>query len=325
VAQRPDAERELLDRSRRVRDLLRGRAERLHRLDPRETPGLPGGSEGEQAWGGTGGPKRWSRAQVERLGALLGARQERLYARAKAGVDHRRVLLVLQALDCGGKDGTIRSVVGAVNPLGVQQRAFGPPTAKEHAQHFLWRISRVLPPAGYIGVFNRSHYEDVLVVRVRELASEKVWRRRYDEINAFEEALVRDGLTLVKVMLHISYAEQGKRLRARLDDPSKRWKFNPGDLDDRAHWTDYQHAYADVLDRCSSAAPWYVVPADRKWYRNWAVANLLLAHLEDLDLRYPEVEFPLDELRAKIDTPLAGQANPRKNSLSGHLQRRPTP
>jgi PPK2 family polyphosphate:nucleotide phosphotransferase len=239
------------------------------------------------------------------LGRLLGERQERLYARAKAGVDRRRVLLVLQALDCGGKDGTIRSVVGALDPLGVQQRAFGPPTAQERSHHFLWRITQALPPVGYIGVFNRSHYEDVLVARVRELVPAAVWRRRYDEINAFEQALVADGVTLVKVMLHISYAEQGERLLSRLADPSKRWKFNPADLEDRVRWDEYQRAYGDVLDRCSAAARWYVVPADRKWYRNWAVANLLLAHLDDLDLTYPEVDLPVDELRARIATTVA--------------------
>jgi PPK2 family polyphosphate:nucleotide phosphotransferase len=303
-----DDERQLLTRARRVGRLLRARAADLRGLDPRATPGLPRQRPGDD-------PKLWSRAAVERLGRLLGERQERLYARGAVGVDRRRVLLVLQAVDCGGKDGTIRSVVGALDPLGVQQRAFGPPTAEERGHHFLWRIDQALPTVGYIGVFNRSHYEDVLVARVRELVPPAVWRRRYDEINAFEEALVADGITLIKVMLHISYSEQGERLLARLADPSKRWKFNPGDLEDRARWDEYQRAYGDVLDRCSAAAPWYVVPADRKWYRNWAVANLLLAHLNDLDLTYPEVELPVDELRARIATsvaasrPVPGKAN----------------
>ncbi len=287
-----DGERELLARAQQVRTLLRGRSEHLRR-DPRATPGLPHQRDSD-------GTKDWSRSEVARLGVLLAARQERLFARAKAGEGRHRVLLVLQALDCGGKDGTIRSVVGALDPLGVQQWAFGAPTEEELSHHFLWRISRALPAAGYIGVFNRSHYEDVLVVRVRGLLPEAVWRRRFDEINAFEEALVADGMTLVKVMLQISYAEQGVRLRSRLDDPTKRWKFNPGDLEDRAHWDDYQQAYGDVLDRCSVAAPWYVVPADRKWYRNWAVANVLLAHLEELRLSYPRVELPVDELLARM-------------------------
>ncbi len=290
------AERAALDRARRVRRLLRAGAEGLRRIDPASTPGLPR-DRGDRD---SGGPKSWSRAEVQRLGGLLSERQERLFARGKAGVDRRRVLLVLQALDCGGKDGTIRSVVGALDPLGVQQRAFGAPTTEELGQHYLWRISQALPPAGYIGVFNRSHYEDVLAVRVRELVPERVWRRRYDEINEFEHALVADGLILVKVMLHISYAEQGRRLLDRLDDPTQRWKFNAGDLEDRRRWDDYQRAYGDVLDRCGAAAPWYVVPADRKWYRNWAVANILLASLEEMDLSYPEVALPLDELRAEI-------------------------
>jgi PPK2 family polyphosphate:nucleotide phosphotransferase len=307
----PDGDKELIDRARTVRSLLTAGAGVLRTLDPRETPGLP--DELARASAGTRtaplGRKEWSRAQVTRLGGLLAEQQERLFARAKTGVDRRRVLLVLQALDCGGKDGTIRSVVGALDPLGVQQRAFGPPTGEERAQHFLWRISRALPPAGYIGVFNRSHYEDVLVVRVRGLVPEAVWRRRYDEINAFEAALVADGTTVVKVMLHISYAEQGERLLARLEDPTKRWKFNAGDLDDRAHWAEYQQAYTDALDRCSAAAPWYVVPADRKWYRNWAVANLLLAHLEELDLTFPQVDLPLARLRAEIKAAGGAQAN----------------
>jgi PPK2 family polyphosphate:nucleotide phosphotransferase len=288
---RAEAERALIDRARRVRRLLA--AGDLSRVDPGATPGLPRLA--------ADGHKQWSRNQVQRLGVLLAERQNCLYARAKAGVDRRRVLLVLQALDCGGKDGTIRSVVGVLDPLGVQQRAFGPPTEEERAQHYLWRIARDLPPAGFIGVFNRSHYEDVLVVRVRGLIPEKVWQRRYDEINAFEHALATDGVTIVKVMLHISYAEQGERLLARLEDPTKRWKFNPADLDDRQRWDEYQKAYSDVLTRCSTtAAPWYVVPADRKWYRNWAVANLLLAHLADLDLSYPAVDLPTDELRARL-------------------------
>jgi PPK2 family polyphosphate:nucleotide phosphotransferase len=215
---------------------------------------------------------------------------------------------VLQAVDCGGKDGTVRSVVGAMNPLGVHLKAFGPPSVEEQKQHFLWRISQALPPAGYVGVFNRSHYEDVLAVRVRRLAPESVWRRRYDEINSFEDSLVKDGLTIVKVMLHISYDEQADRLLARLDDPTKRWKFNAADLDDRALWAEYQKAYGDVLDRCSAAAPWYVVPADRKWYRNWAVANILLAHLDEMHLDYPVVDLDLDELRARLTKEGAGNA-----------------
>jgi PPK2 family polyphosphate:nucleotide phosphotransferase len=246
-------------------------------------------------------PKAWSRAEVARLGALLGGYQERLYANAQAGAGRQRVLLVLQAMDCGGKDGTIRSVVGAMNPLGVHIKAFGAPTPEELAHHFLWRVQRAMPPAGYVGIFNRSHYEDVLVARVRSLVPRNVWHARYDQINGFEAAEVADGAAVVKVMLHISYEEQRERLLARLDDPTKRWKFNVSDLDDRARWQDYQAAYADALARCSpSTAPWYVVPADRKWYRNWAVANLLLAHLAEMRLSYPAVEIDAVAVRKRL-------------------------
>ena len=283
---------DLIRRARKVRGLLKVD---LTDLDPRDMPGLPR-SAGQDFDG-----KAWSRAAVLGLGEHLGTRQERLFARARAGVDRRRLLLVLQSMDCGGKDGTVRSVVGVMNPLGMQIKAFGPPSDEERQHHFLWRINRALPPAGYVGVFNRSHYEDVLVVRVHGLAPEAVWRRRFDEINRFEQDLVADGLTIVKVMLHLSYEEQRQRLLARLEDPTKYWKFNPSDIDDRRLWPEYQKAYADVLDRCDTKrAPWYVVPADRKWYRNWAVANVLLAHLAELDLHYPPAEFDTSAQRQRL-------------------------
>jgi PPK2 family polyphosphate:nucleotide phosphotransferase len=289
-----DDERELITRARKVRRLLTAGSAELQRIDPRSTPGMPSRRPADFD------AKAWSRSEVAGIGQLLGTRQERMFARAKAGVDRGRLLLVLQATDCGGKDGTVRSVVGAMNPLGMTIKAFGPPSEEERQHHFLWRVGRALPPAGYVGVFNRSHYEDVLVVRVHNLVPEPVWRRRYAEINFWEDALIKDGLTIIKVMLHVSYEEQGERLLSRLDDPTKRWKFNPTDLDDRERWTEFQQAYGDVLDKCSTAAPWYVVPADRKWYRNWAVANLLLAHLDDLHLTYPEVDLAVDELRARL-------------------------
>jgi PPK2 family polyphosphate:nucleotide phosphotransferase len=293
------SERELLRRAHIVRRLLREAAGDLSSVDPRSTPGLPDTTAPDR--------KAWSRAEVSRLGALLTAHQEKMFAGGRAGTERLRMLLVLQATDCGGKDGTVRSVVGAMDPLGMHIKAFGPPTEEERKHHFLWRINRNLPPAGYVGVFNRSHYEDVLVARVRALAPKEVWQRRYDEINRFEGDLAADGLILVKVMLHISYEEQRERLLARLDDPTKRWKFNAGDLDDREHWEDYQRAYAEALDRCATkAAPWYVVPADRKWYRNWAVANLVLAHFDDLHLSYPDVFLDVEALRARI---VGDQAN----------------
>jgi PPK2 family polyphosphate:nucleotide phosphotransferase len=292
-----------VSRAGKVRRLLRvpnGSVE-LRRIDPRATPGL--------AVRPARDVKAWSRAQVAELAPLLASYQERLYAQAAGGAGRQRVLLVLQAMDCGGKDGTVRSVVGALNPLGVRVAAFRAPTPAELAQDFLWRISQQLPPAGYIGVFNRSQYEDVLAVRVRGLVPARVWRARYDQINNFEAALAADGLTIVKVMLHISSGEQRRRLLARLDDPTKRWKFNPADLDDRALWPAYESAYADMLTRCNTrAAPWYVVPADRKWYRDWAVANLLLSHLAELDPAYPVARYDLAAQRDRLRHDRSGDA-----------------
>jgi PPK2 family polyphosphate:nucleotide phosphotransferase len=211
------------------------------------------------------------------------------------------VLLVLQAMDCGGKDGTIKRVAGAMNPLGLRIRSFGPPTPEELRHDFLWRIRRALPPPGYVGIFNRSHYEDVLVARVDSLVPEPVWQARYDEINAFEREQAGAGVTLVKVMLHISYAEQGRRLLERLSDPRKHWKYNPSDIDARARWNDYQAAYAEALGRCGTdAAPWFVVPADRKWYRDWAVAHLLRETFDTLDLGYPPAGFDVWRERERL-------------------------
>jgi PPK2 family polyphosphate:nucleotide phosphotransferase len=293
-----DGDRKLIRRARRVRLALRVHPDGLDLagIDPRSTPGLAGEVEdGVDA-------KAWAKDETLALGPLLAGRQERLYAQSQVGRDRRRVLLVLQSMDCGGKDGTVKSLVRALNPQGVRITPFGPPTLEERSQHFLWRVNRALPGAGMVGVFNRSHYEDVLAARVRSLVPETVWRRRYGEISRFETDLVTDGLTLIKVMLHISPDEQRERLLARLDDPTKRWKFNPGDLDDRSRWDEYQQAYAEALRRCATPkTPWYVVPADRKWYRNWAMANLVLAHLADLALDYPEPDLDLDEMKRRLD------------------------
>ncbi|MER7439411.1 PPK2 family polyphosphate kinase [Micromonospora avicenniae] len=291
----------------------------LGTVDPRSTPGLPGETvTGERR-------KAWARAQVRLIGAELGRQQEMLYAEAKVAdpdpgpVDGpgslggstrsggsgpaRRVLLVLQAMDCGGKDGTIKRVAGAMDPLGLHIRSFGPPTPEELRHDFLWRIRRALPAAGYLGVFNRSHYEDVLVARVEALVPAATWRARYDEINAFERELTESGVTLIKVMLHISYAEQGERLLERLDDPRKYWKYNPADVAARARWDDYQAAYAEALGRCGTdAAPWFVVPADRKWYRDWAVAHLLRETFDTLDLKYPPAGFDPKRERERLRT-----------------------
>ncbi|MFR9776820.1 PPK2 family polyphosphate kinase [Micromonospora sp. MS34] len=286
----------------------------LAAVDPRSTPGLP-------AAAGAGKERKgWARKQVELLGAELGRQQEMLYSAATGaagpeapasapsqadahlnGGRPRRVLLVLQAMDCGGKDGTIKRVAGAMNPLGLHIRSFGPPTEEELRHDFLWRIRRALPPPGYVGIFNRSHYEDVLVARVESLVDEATWRARYDLINDFERELTGSSVTLVKVMLHISYAEQGERLMERLTDPTKYWKYNPSDLDSRARWDDYQAAYADALARCGTdAAPWFVVPADRKWYRDWAVAHLLGETFDALDLGYPPADFDVERERQRL-------------------------
>ncbi len=270
----------------------------LTAVDPRSTPGLPDDDAAHSD------PKQWSKNEVAAIGRELAGYQERLFAAAKHGDTGKRILLVLQAMDCGGKDGTVRSVTQSMNPAGMRSVSFGPPDEEERRHDFLWRIRRALPPAGYVGIFNRSHYEDVLVVRVHELVPEAEWSQRYDLINQFEAEHSADGLTLIKVMLHISRDEQKKRLQARLDDPAKHWKYNPGDLTERARWADYQQAYQDALTRCGSAAPWYVVPADRKWYRNWAVATLLRQAFADIDPRYPEPDFdPAAERRKLLSAP----------------------
>lgn len=269
----------------------------LTAIDPRATPGLPGREvTGDDV-------KGWARGQVAAIGAGLARQQEMLYANAK--VDPRagrRVLLVLQAMDCGGKDGVIRRVAGAMSPLGLHIRSFGPPTGEELRHDFLWRIRRALPPPGYVGVFNRSHYEDVLVPRVAGLVPERTWRARYAEINEFERELVEGGTRLVKVLLHISRREQRERLLARLDDPAKRWKYEPADVDARRQWWDYQAAYAEALARCGPpVAPWFVVPADRKWYRDWAVAHLLREVFAEMRLVFPSVDFDVAAERRRLE------------------------
>jgi PPK2 family polyphosphate:nucleotide phosphotransferase len=284
-----------------VSELLRllqvGQDVDLSAIDPSGTPGLPDRKTVRKD------PKLWARAELAELGEQLAVQQEMLFANAKANPeDPRRLLLILQAMDCGGKDGTVRKVAGVMNPEGLRIVAFGPPTPDELGHDFLWRIRNALPRPGFVGVFNRSHYEDVLVARVRKLVPARVWRTRYQMINDFEEELVTSGVTLIKVMLHISFEEQRQRLLARLDDPTKHWKYNSEDVDNRAFWPAYQEAYNDALARCSTdRAPWYVVPADRKWYRDWAVAHLLLDAFTTLDLRYPPAAFDVERERARLE------------------------
>lgn len=273
----------------RVSDLLRlpaGPVD-LFAVDTRATPGF------------TGSPAD-GKAALALLGPRLADLQERLYAEGRTG-GRRRILLVLQGMDTSGKGGTLRHVVGQVDPQGVKIAAFKAPTKEELAHDFLWRIKKELPGPGMIGVFDRSHYEDVVVVRVRGLVDRRTWLRRYDAINRFEESLVADGTTVLKCFLHISKRESRDRLLARLDETDKLWKFNPGDLDTRDEWEPMIEAYSDALARCNTqAAPWYVVPADRKWYRNWAIMNILVEQLEGMAVQWPAPGFDPEVQRRRL-------------------------
>jgi PPK2 family polyphosphate:nucleotide phosphotransferase len=259
----------------------------LGAIDTRATPGFDG-------------DKADAEKLLPELGERLATLQEQLYADGRTG-GSRSLLLVLQGMDTSGKGGTIEHVVGAVDPSGVHVVAFRRPTREELAHDFLWRIRRELPEPGFVATFDRSHYEDVVAVRVREVVDRRTWSRRYAAINRFEQRLADRGTVIVKCFLHISPEEQRERLLARLDDPTKHWKYRPGDLDDRALWGDFQRAYGDAIERCSTdAAPWYVVPADRKWYRNWAITRLLCERLEELGLGWPAPTFDVAEQKALL-------------------------
>jgi PPK2 family polyphosphate:nucleotide phosphotransferase len=262
----------------------------LSALDPRATPAIP--ARGKAA----------AQELTAALAPELGDLQERLYASGRvAEPGAPRVLVVLQGMDTSGKGGVIRHAIGMVDPQGVKITAFKAPTKLELSHDFLWRVQRELPTAGTIGIFDRSHYEDVLIVRVHELVEEAVWSQRYDQINAWEDELVSSGTVLIKCFLHISPDKQKERLQERLDNPAKYWKYNPGDLVERARWSEYTRAYEDALERCSTQhAPWYVIPSDRKWYRNWAVAQLLTEHLRALDLGWPAADFDVEVEKVKL-------------------------
>lgn len=227
---------------------------------------------------------------LQELNLELQALQEVLYAEQK-----HRVLVVLQAMDTGGKDGAIRRVFEGVNPQGVKVASFKVPSQEEMAHDFLWRVHKVVPGDGELVIFNRSHYEDVLVVRVHEYVQKSVWKKRYDQINEFEKFLAENGTTILKFFLHIDKDEQKERLQARLDDPSKHWKFRLGDLEERKLWDQYQEAYEDVFNKTSTEyAPWYIVPANRKWYRDLVISTVLVNTLKGLKMKYPESEENLD-------------------------------
>lgn len=257
----------------------------------------PGSKVNLQKWdaddnGHFEGGKKEGKKALKPLNDRLEELQELLYAENK-----HKLLVVLQAMDSGGKDGTIRHVFDGVNPQGVKVASFKVPTEEELAHDYLWRVHKHTPGKGEIAIFNRSHYEDVLVVRVKNLAPDKVWRRRYDHINAFEKLLVDEGTTILKFYLHISLDEQKERFQARLDDPHKNWKFSLGDLKDRALWPDYMKAYEEMLSKTSTDyAPWYIVPANRKWYRNLVIGTVLVETLEGLNMRYPEPEDDLSNV-----------------------------
>lgn len=233
------------------------------------------------------GNKSAGKDAVKDLADQIGDLQEMLYAQGK-----HKFLFVIQAMDTGGKDGTIKDVFESVNPQGLRCESFKKPTSKELAHDYLWRIHKKVPAKGELVIFNRSHYEDIVAVRVREIAPESVWSKRYDHINAFEKMLTDEGCAIVKILLHISRDEQKERLQARLDEPSKHWKFNPGDLDDRALWPKFMSAYQDLLAQTSTDhAPWYIIPADRKWYRNLAVGSIVADTFRSLNMSLPKPDF----------------------------------
>jgi PPK2 family polyphosphate:nucleotide phosphotransferase len=267
---------------------------RLHPIAPGQAPsldddeaappgGLPDGDQCEREMDEL-------RRRLKRAGDALWAERE------------RALLVVLQARDAGGKDGTIKSIFGGLNPRTTRVASFGPPSDEELAHDFLWRVHAAVPPRGMVGVFNRSHYEDVLAARVREYVPAKVWSRRYEQINHFEELLAENGVTLLKLFLHVSREEQRRRMLRRLASPRKRWKFDPGDLKDRELWDEYTEAYRDAISRCGTErAPWYVVPADDKPARNLLVGRLVVETLEGMHPRYPEPGYDVDAFRKRLE------------------------
>ncbi|UOE43798.1 polyphosphate kinase 2 family protein [Agromyces larvae] len=269
-------------------ELLRARPGiRLTEVDPDSHPGIHGSkSDGQE--------------ELVEGAEILADLQELLFANSRLG-DRRRILLVLQAMDSAGKGGIVKHVMSAVDPAGVQLTSFKKPTEEELGHDFLWRISKAAPGPGMIGVFDRSHYEDVLIGRVRELAPPEEIQRRYEAINEFERGLVAGGATIIKVMLHISRDEQRERLGDRLDRADKHWKFNPGDIDERELWDDYQRAYEAVFERTSTPeAPWYIVPANRKWYARLAVQHLLIDALERMELEWPKADYDVEEQKRRL-------------------------
>lgn len=269
--------RSLADRLR-----VRGKSVNLSKWDPNSTPGIRDKAEAAE--------------RLARNIAVMDEMQYGLYAEGR-----RSLLLVFQGMDASGKDGLIRKVATAFNPQGCRAWSFKVPTPEEAAHDFLWRIHRAAPAKGEVAIFNRSHYEDVLVVRVHELVPKSVWSKRYEQINEFEQHLAEHGTTILKFFLHIDRDEQLERIRARLEDPAKHWKFSEGDLNERQRWDDYQRAFEDALGRCSTKhAPWFVIPANRKWYRDAAVSEIVAGVLSDMDPRPTTVKLDVKRLRARL-------------------------
>jgi PPK2 family polyphosphate:nucleotide phosphotransferase len=258
----------------------------LASYDSRATTGFDGG-------------KAKAKGALQALGDELSDLQEKLFASGHTGAGSQRVLVVLQGMDTSGKGGIVRHVAGLVDPQGLAITSFKKPTPEELEHDFLWRVEKALPGPGMIGIFDRSHYEDVLIGRVRGLADPAEIERRYGAINDFEQAFTASGGVLLKCFLYITPEDQKERLEARLEDPTKFWKYNTGDLDERALWDAYQAAYALAIERCS-AVPWHLVPSGRKWYRNWAVATLLVEQLRALDLQWPAPDFDVEAEKARL-------------------------
>ncbi len=249
---------------------------------------------------GFSGGKAAGKAALAALGDELADLQERLFAEGRSGFT-RSVLLVLQGMDTSGKGGVMRHTVGLIDPQGVRITSFKAPTDEERRHHFLWRVRRAVPEPGYVGVFDRSHYEDVLIARVRGLVEPRTVESRYDQVNEFETELVASGVVVVKCMLHISADTQKERLAERLANPDKHWKYNPGDLDERALWPSYREAYEIALERTNTeVAPWHVVPSDRKWYRNLAIGQLLLDTLRRLNPQWPAADFDVEAEQRRL-------------------------
>lgn len=279
--------------SRRLSDLLRvlpGSTVDLASYDTRATAGFPGDG------------KKDSERLRQQMSLEIADLQERLFADGRSFPERATsILVVLQGMDTSGKGGTVSHVFSLMNPAGIDHTAFKAPTPEERKHDFLWRVTNALPATGMIGIFDRSHYEDVLIVRVESLVPQEVWGGRYEQINDWEAKVAASGTRIIKCFLHISQHEQKARLAARLADPSKYWKYNPGDIDVRAKWDEYTEAYEAALSRCSTdIAPWYIVPADRKWYRNWAVATLLHEALLSIDPTWPPATFDVATEKARV-------------------------